>query len=228
MSALAIPIGSNLVRFNRRRGFGDAAQEAGQLVSLGGSVASAGTAAAALPSVGLLAPATAATAIPLIGLGVAAVIGAIALIENSGCGQTCIITADDANKIEPYLLQNLQGYMSGPHTLASQQAALSNFDYFWNYLKQACGQPSLGNAGKNCITDRQAGSCKWPDAAGNCWNWFIGYRDPIANDPNVQASPTVSDLLGTSNGASSASIAGIPSSWLLIAAALLALVWVLS
>jgi hypothetical protein len=30
---------------------------------------------------------------------------------------------------------------------------------------------------------------------GQCWNWFIGYRDPIANDPQVAAGNPVASLL---------------------------------
>ena len=90
-----------------------------------------------------------------------------------------------------------------------QAAALNNFDTVWAALEQACSDPSLGKAGQNCISDRQAGSCaykvksvgswqggKWvPGQGGNgsgsaCWNWFIGYRSPIADDPNVQPDPT--------------------------------------
>lgn len=212
-----------------RRGFGDTAQEAAQLTSIGGSVA-AGT-VGVLGSTGTIAASTASLAVPLIGVGVAAVIGAIALIKNSGCGQTCIITSDDANKIEPLLKQNLDGYMAGPHTVASQQAALQNFDYLWNMLAQACGNPQLGNAGKRCITDRQAGSCKWQDNSGGCWNWFVGYRDPIANDPNVKASVSLDSLTGGASvhDALGSAFAG-SFSWgqLLIPALLLVALWVVS
>ena len=197
-----------------RRGVGDTAQAAGQAVSIGGTLGSAGV-AVAVPA-GLITAGTASLAIPLIGVGVAAVIGAIALWKNSGCGQTCVITGDDANKIEPYLQQNLAGYFAGPRTKASQEAALANFDYFWSYLLQACGQPALGNAGKRCISDRQAGACVWKQtdagaasypgvpAAGACWNWFNGYRDPIANDTGVvQGSPTLNDVVSQATGVQS-------------------------
>ena len=217
------------------RGFADAGQQIAQTTSIGGSFATGAVALA--PHVGLISAGAASTAIPLIGVGVAAVIGAIALIENSGCGQTCIVTADDANKIEPYLQQNLAGYFAGPRTLASQQAALANADYFLNYLNQSCGQPSLGNAGKRCISDRMAGGCTWKQqsaapypgspAPGQCWNWVSGYRDPIANDPQVKSSPTVNQLLAQ---------AGLPVSsggainWkaFLSPAALLGLLWAVS
>jgi hypothetical protein len=45
---------------------------------------------------------------------------------------------------------------------------------------------------------------------GECWNWHNGYRDPIANDPNVvddtlstsSASGAVQDLASVFSGAS--------------------------
>jgi hypothetical protein len=82
-------------------------------------------------------------------------------------------------------------------------------------LEQYCGQPSLGQAGQNCITDRERGACKYQtsgcalstgtppvwgcgaNGSGNqCWNWFIGYRDPIANDtPNPNPAPSLSNAV---------------------------------
>jgi hypothetical protein len=221
-----------------RRGVGDAASEAAQFTSIGGTLGSAGV-AVAVPA-GLISAGTASLAIPLIGVGVAAVIAAIAVWKNSGCGQTCIITGDDANKIEPLLQQNLAGYFAGPRTVASQQAALANFDYFWSYLLQACGQPSLGNAGKRCISDRQAGACTWKQTAagaasypgvpqaGQCWNWFNGYRDPIANDTGVvQGSPTLNDVVSQVSGVQSSIpvLGGIDLTSLLIPAVLLLVIW---
>jgi hypothetical protein len=91
-----------------------------------------------------------------------------------------------------------------------QVAALNTFDTAWQALQQACGNPQLGAAGQRCISDRQAGACTWKASAGgwqadgtykmwgaagsgsDCWNWFIGMRDPIANDPNVQPDPVPS------------------------------------
>lgn len=130
------------------------------------------------------------------------------LVANSGCGQTCIVSSDEANKIEPLLQQNLNAYLSSPRTAQDQAAALQNFDAAWGALVQFCSNPQLGDAGKNCIADRQSGSCKWRDDSGACWNWFTGYRDPIANDvvnPSPVGSGAVTDLLSNLSG----SIAGI-------------------
>lgn len=115
-----------------------------------------------------------------------------------GCGQTCVQTSNWANQAEPLLQQNVQHYLNSPVRYRSMQAAaLNNFDTVWKALTAACGQPALGPAGQRCISDRQAGACKWqtdgqggPAGSGSvCWNWFIGYRDPIANDPGVQDDP---------------------------------------
>ena len=97
-----------------------------------------------------------------------------------------------------------------------QAAALNNFDTVWNALKTACSDPSLGAAGQRCISDRQQGSCAYkvspggwqngvyvyngPNGSGSsCWNWFVGYRDPIANDPTVVPDPTPTSPSASSN-----------------------------
>ena len=214
-----------------RRGFGDAASEAAQATQLGGSLASSTIGAISAAGVATTIPSL---TIPLIGVGVAAVTIAIALIKNSGCGDTCIIASNDANKIEPLLLQNLNGYMNGPRTVASQQQALQNFDEIWAALVQACSNPALGNAGKRCISDRQAGACHY-GTSPNCWNWFVGYRDPIQNDPNVVASQPLDAITGgqslsdaIASVASSSGLFGFSWSQLFIPALLLAVLWVMS
>lgn len=162
-----------------------------------------------------------------VGAAIAGVIAVASLIANmigKGCGQTCIVASNDANKIEPVLQQNLQAYLSSPVRYKSlQTAALNNFDTVWNALKTACSDPSLAAAGQRCISDRQSGACKYHTSPGGwangvytapgqnnsgpaCWNWFIGYRDPIANDPTVVPDPTpapISNIVGTVTGAAS-------------------------
>jgi len=170
----------------------------------GGSLATAavGTIAAHLAAtggsvIGLSAGALSA-AVPFIG---PAIMGATLLIQhliaNSGCGITCIETSQWANEAEPALAKNLDGYFSlpTPRTQTQKALALANFDSIWGQLVSMCSDPSTGDAGKRCISDRQAGACKWKQTASNtvpgspavgqCWNWFAGYRDPIANDPVV-------------------------------------------
>ena len=116
----------------------------------------------------------------------------------SGCGQTCVLSTQYANQAEALLRQNINAYFAvpTPRPQSVQTAALQNFSAIWNDLQQQCSNPQLGTAGQNCISDRQSGACKWKQpassvppwgspAAGDCWNWWNGYHDPIANDPNV-------------------------------------------
>lgn len=230
----------------RTRGVGDISTQ--QIVGAGQSVAGAGLSVAT--ATGTLAPMAASLGVSvpvlgaIIGAGIMAAGLAIDLIMNSGCGQTCIVSTNFANQANAALQQNIEAYFNlpTPRPKSSQTAALSNFDTFWAWLiaPGECGNPQLGDAGKRCITDRQAGACTWTQpassvppwgvpAAGSCWNWFSGYRDPIANDTNVYddssevlqvvngqtvATPVAS--LNLSSGGSS-----LPSWWPLAAAAVL-------
>jgi hypothetical protein len=122
-----------------------------------------------------------------IGAGITAITTLLASFGvGSGCGQSCIQASNDANQIEQAMKANLAAFQAGQIT---QAEALQNFDGLWQQLSQACGQIG-GGAGSNCIADRQAGACKWKDSSGACWNWFSGYRDPIANAP-ANSAPTV-------------------------------------
>jgi hypothetical protein len=138
-----------------------------------------------------------------------------------GCGQTCIEATDIVNQVEPYLQQNLATYLAAPiHYASLQAAAMNNFNTAWNALTAACSAAALGTAGQNCISNRANGACYyktsggvwqpmsgWPyyqwigfGAAGSgntCWNWFVGYYDPIANDPTVVPDPTSPSDLST-------------------------------
>jgi len=151
--------------------------------------------------------------IPVVGAAVSAAAQIGLLLANvfSGCGQTCVEATNLANQAEPILQQNLDNYLSAPiHYASLQAAALNNFDLTWQALMSACSNPALGSAGQSCISARQAGSCAYktspagwnqvngvwqyqrPGANGSgpaCWNWFVGYRDPIANDPSVVPDP---------------------------------------
>jgi hypothetical protein len=115
----------------------------------------------------------------------------------SGCGQKCVLSTAYANRAETLFRQNCDAYFGipAPRTVTQQKEALTIFDAIWLDLEQQCGVASLGDPGKRCITDRQAGACEWKQTAdspwpggpgvGECWNWFNAYRDPIANDPVV-------------------------------------------
>jgi|SRR5579863_6815394 len=197
------------------------------------------------------------TAIPIIGpiAGALAAIGTLLANIFSGCGNTCVEASNIANQVGDALAQNLTTYLSSPvHYASLQAAALNNFDAAWASLVQACSSPSLGSAGQACISDRQRGACKWKASPGGwvqasdgswsytpwgaagsgtaCWNYFIGMRDPIANDPTVVPDPTPaaaasSGLLSAVGLSPSTTIAGIPVSDLLLPAGLLVLALVL-
>jgi hypothetical protein len=157
-------------------------------------------------------------AVPIIGsalVGVTMLAGW--LIRNSGCGQTCVITSQWANQAEDMLKQNISAYFAlpAPRSTAAQAVALANFDAVWKTLQQQCGQPQMGNAGVRCISDRQSGACKWKQTAdspllaypgepqpGECWNWFSGYRDPIAHDAAVSDTTSASGLVASLTGSS--------------------------
>lgn len=163
----------------------------------------------------------------------AAIAGVIAVglaIANmfKGCGQTCVAASNYANQVESQLLQpNLQAYLSSPvRTVSMQQAAINNYNTAIASLEQACGQAQLAQAGQNCIDERvEASSCQWKAQAGgwtqnsdgtctytpwgasgsgnSCWNWVIGYLDPIQNDPCVQPDSVLTASGGTTNDTTS-------------------------
>lgn len=145
-----------------------------------------GAAGTAIMTIGLYVPGPAAIFLEVAGA-VAELLGAIGI--GQGCGNTCIAATEFANQAEPLLRQNLNTYLGLPipRYQSQQTAALNIFDQTWAALisPNACGNPALGSAGKACVSDRQRGSCAYTGSDGKCWNWFIGYRDPIANDPNV-------------------------------------------
>ncbi len=183
---------------------------------LAAHAASTAAATGASASILGLAPAL---AVPLIG---AALLGATILvtelIKNSGCGQTCVVTSQWANQAAAALQQNSDAYFAlpAPRTKAQQGVALANFDAIWKALQQQCGQPGTGDAGKRCISDRERGACTWHQtksgghpgepAIGECWNWFNGYRDPIANDSAVANDSPLDAVSAAFDGASGSSI----------------------
>jgi len=169
---------------------------------IGAAATSAAAASAAAGGTGLILGMLPALAVPIIGAAIAAVAIAVTLfIRNSGCGVTCVETSQWANQASQLLDKNIATYFAQPipRSQSAQAAALETFDTVWAQLQQLCGQPGTGTAGQNCISDRQAGACKWKalapaypgePATGSCWNWFNAYRDPIANDPNVASDVT--------------------------------------
>lgn len=182
-------------------------------------------AAATLGTASAMGAAWATAAIPVVGPIIAGVTVALMMIFGRKGPKQRVATTEIVNKVEPLLQQNLQGYLSGPRTVSSQAQALANFDAGWQFILDNCGIPEMGNPGKACISDRQAGACTWQEA-GECWDWFKGYRDPIANDPQVKPDPLMDTATGSLVDALTGGIftsgGGIGSTGLLIGLALLA------
>jgi hypothetical protein len=164
----------------------------------------------------------------------------------SGCGATCVEATNIVNQVEPYLIQNMQLYFQNPsRTGCDQQAALNTFDTIWAGVKQGCSAPGLGTAGANCINERDATAqgcvfgktqansyppyCPVPYPVGQCWNWFLAYRDPIANDVPPGGSCAIGNVLGGLGLPTTGTVMGIPVEYLEIGAvALLAFLLVRS
>lgn len=218
--------------YSYRRGMGDALQT-GETAA---SIAATGitTTTSILGALGSTLT-IAGLALPVVGVAVAALVTVGIAVANmfKGCGQTCVAATNYANQAGALMAQNVNAYTSSPIRYASMQAAaLNTFDTTWAALQKACGQAALQQAGQRCITDRQAGACTWKakkggwnadgtytpwGAAGSgsdCWNWFIGMRDPIANDPFVQPDPTGAAGSGAGSSITSA-VSGIPTPLLL-------------
>ncbi len=202
------------VRPRVRRGMGSG-QTAAQGVQIGSSVATpvitgilgahAASVAAATGAPALILGMAPAIAIPIIGAAMVGVTIAVTLlIKNSGCGQTCVITSQWANEAQSALKANIDAYFAlpVPRTKAQQGVGLANFDAVWAALVAQCGQAAVGDAGKRCISDRERGACKWRATEnsqwpgglqlGQCFNWFSAFRDPIANDSQVEGDSLAS------------------------------------
>lgn len=138
-----------------------------------------------------------------------------------GCGQSCVLTADAANQIEEALKLNLAAYFKSGRTKAEQAGALQVFDAYWQALTEYCGQPEFQTtkAGRNCIEDRRRGACVWKES-GECWNWFVGYRDPIANDAAVDASSAAPGQSETATGGHDLTRYVIPAALVILALSL--------
>lgn len=185
-----------------------------------------------------------------VGAAIGAIVAVAVLMVKvfQGCGQTCVAASNYSNQVESQLLQpNLAAYVNSPiRTVSMQAAAINNYNTAIAALEQACGQASLGSAGTACIDERvNASSCQWKAQAGgwtqnsdgtctwtpwgasgsgsSCWNWVIGYLDPIQNDPCVQPdSVLLTSSTGGSAVSSSSTVAGIPTDLLIAGVLVLA------
>jgi hypothetical protein len=155
-----------------------------------------------LTTAGVLLKVPAPFMIPQIAAGVLAVGAAIQnFFFHPDCNK--IATTAIVNQAEVFLKQNLDAWNALPaeqKTYEAQQAALMNFDNVWAQVVQACTGvgTTYGSAGQACVADRQQGACHY-QPNGQCWNWFIGYRDPILNDPAVAAPASGGGGDGTSS-----------------------------
>lgn len=89
---------------------------------------------------------------------------------------TKITASNDANAIEAQMALLADTWDQIPHTASNQQKIVDAWYQLWNNLVQMCSDPSLGNAGQNCINDRKR---------GGKWDWFAMHLDPIINTPLV-------------------------------------------
>lgn len=161
------------------------------IVGMGGNTQSAITAGVSVAAPIGLAIAGATSAIPFVGPAIAGVTILISLFTQRGRQKTA--TTSIVNEVEPYMKQNLAAWGQSTKTVAEQQQALANFDGLWQQVVQACSGPGLGEPGHWCINDR---------SRGGKWDWFAYYRDPIANDPNVQQNSALSPLASAVGGGS--------------------------
>lgn len=200
----------------------------------------AGTLAAIAPFTGPAAPFIA---------GLAALVGPIAM-QFQGCGQTCIEATKYADQAGAALEQIIHNYFAQPvRTASSRDAALAAVNQVILWIRNACGNPALGKAGQDCISQRvDPNACHWtasangfhenaaggwdytffgPSGSGSaCFNYIKAYVEPLQNDPGVVPDPP--GLGGGTTGGSSlpsllsGSVAGIPMS-ILVPAALIGL-----
>jgi hypothetical protein len=188
-------------------GLGDA-QEA-QYAKLATGAATTAVGALSVPSIAILTPLMATgIGLALVGVGIALQM----LFTRKGPGQK-IKATEYANGAEPILRDNMQLYLKQPiRTVTMQRGALANFDATWAKLVQLCGDPALGDAGKRCISERQKGGvAPWCDKPGHLGcDWFVYYRDPIANDPDVKPDASLLDkaVALITGGSSSAAAPG--------------------
>jgi hypothetical protein len=120
----------------------------------------------------------------------------------SGCGATCTAATRVVDQLEPYLQQNLAAYLSQATRTATLQAqALSVVDAILADVRSGCSDPTLGDAGRRCISERlvKGGPAPWCPSGTGC-DWITLYRDPIANDPGVQAGALSSVFTSASGG----------------------------
>lgn len=212
---------------------GDAATEAkiGQIAT--GAVSTVGGAFTPVIAHSLFASAATGVmplwAVPVVGAAVAGVVLALAAIFGRKGPKQKEAATQIVNQVADLMRDNLNAYMAGPRTRASQLMALEAFDQAWAWMESAdgCGNPALGDAGRRCIEERRrGGSAPWCPTGTGC-DFFHDLRDPIANDPRpgeLEAAEASSTLL-PSVSAASVSLPGVGSVPVLLLVGVALIAW---
>lgn len=188
----------------RGRGFGDFNQN----VNTGASIAQAGAATTVMTLVAMGSLAGPVGALVGAAAGALILVGSLIAKQFQGCGQTCTEATKIANQVSDLLIRNRDVYLTSPvHYRSLQAAALNNFDMTAAAMRQACGNPQLGDAGQRCIGERlvRGAPAPWcPSADHTGCDWITAMRDPIANDPHVVDDPPPGSSVGNGspNGSS--------------------------
>jgi hypothetical protein len=164
-------------RHSSRSRLGDTATQtvaAGSQIAGGSLAVASGLASSGVITLG----ASLAAAIPIAGAVIAIGTVIFSLLHNSRGLQQDAETTAAVNKAATYMQQNLNAWNASNKNLATQAAALQNFDNAWQAVVNFCGQASEGSPGQRCISER---------TRGGKYDFYSYYRDPIANDAQAGA-----------------------------------------
>jgi hypothetical protein len=123
------------------------------------------------------------------------------------------------------LLGNWHALSVAQKTPTMQAAYLEVVDGAFNKVQQGCSNPALGTAGQHCISERlvRGGTAPWcPNPGHTGCDWYVLYRNPIAEDPDVAANvaasqaaanapaaqPTDTSTPGSAGGSNTSSASG--------------------
>lgn len=128
-----------------------------------------------------------------------------------GCGSSCVLAThivDDQWGPAVQAISAAYWHTPAPRPRSFQQSTLQQLEDAFNWLRQACGDPTLGDAGKRCISERvvRGGTAPWcPSADHKGCDAYTTIYDPIANDPDIVddvdlgISSPIGGLLGASS-----------------------------
>jgi len=117
------------------------------------------------------------------------------LFQTSLAGQQKQNATTVVNAMEPLFLENLTTFQNNP-TPATQQEAVSNFNYMWLQMTQMVLQDASG--GTNAINDR---------APGGKFDWWALFYNPIENY-KFSASQLEAAAQPADSGAGAAPVSG--------------------